>query len=128
MGARAVIGITHPDSDTPIYLYTHWCGDSIRRILADGLVKARDAGRLADYPYATRIIFDTLTGLEGGSTGFGINIGTYPSDVEYEIPHVIWADWGSEPVVNYMGQTHPASTFIVAFRSFTEDEIRELSA
>lgn len=128
MGARAVIGITHPDSDTPIYLYTHWCGDSIRRILADGLVKARDAGRLTDPPYATRIIFDTLTGLEGGSTGFGINIGTYPSDVEYEIPHVIWTDWNSEPMVNYLGATTAVSTFIVAFRSYTEAEIREILA
>ncbi len=83
MGDRAVIGVTHPTSDTTIYLYTHWEGYRICETLAVGLDTASAMGRLTDYEYATRIIFDTLTGCTGGATGFGISIGSHPFDVQF---------------------------------------------
>jgi hypothetical protein len=122
MGERAVIGVTHPTSPTPIYLYTHWRGERIHRILGEGLAKAQSEGRLEDYSYATRIIFDVLTGLEGGSTGFGICIGEYPSDVQYDIPHVTWHGDG-KVTVDYKGSTWPASTYIIACGPIDIDRI-----
>lgn len=111
MGSRAVIQVTQPTSDTPIFLYTHWAGEEIAQILALGIHKAKEAGRLGDYPYATRIIFDTLTGLEGSSTGFGINIGEAPCDIQYETPHIYWSAKTGEARVEYLGVDHLATTF-----------------
>lgn len=110
MGSRAVIQVTHPTSDTPIFFYTHWAGEEIAQILAKGIQNAKGAGRLSDYSYATRIIFDTLTELEGGSTGYGIHIGIAPGDIQYDTPHIYW-DNHDEPRVKYLGVDHLATTF-----------------
>ena len=88
MGERGHIGIVQAVSPTPIYFYTHWEGGHIVPLLAEGLHKAREAGRLTDDAYATRIIFDTLTGCTGSTTSFGINIGEPQADNEYPIPTV----------------------------------------
>ena len=69
MGARGHIGIVQSVSPTPIYFYTHWEGHLVTTTLADGLRKATEAGRLQDETYATRIIFDSLTGCTGEATG-----------------------------------------------------------
>jgi hypothetical protein len=114
MGDRAVIGVTHPTSDTTIYLYTHWEGYRICETLAVGLDTASAMGRLTDYEYATRIIFDTLTGCTGGATGFGISIGSHPFDVQYDIPYVRWDERG-EPSVEYQGRTKSVRDFIAYF-------------
>jgi len=104
MGARATIRIIHPTSDTPIHLYTHWTGNRITEVLIEGLNRAMKTGRLSDYQYATRIIFDTLTGLTGDDLGFGICIGDegQPQDVEYPTLSVVWGhQWaGDEPMVS----------------------------
>jgi hypothetical protein len=113
MGSRGHIGIVHPNNATPIYLYTHWEGHNICSILADGLSKAKSAGRLTDETYATRIIFDTLTGCTGDSTGYGIHIGEPAGDNEYEIPMVFWESWGTEPYVVYGDRKYSTSDFIV---------------
>ena len=112
MGSRGHIGIVHSNNPTPIYLYTHWNGHNIRTILADGLVRAKDEGRLTDETYATRIIFDVLTGLTGDSTGYGIHIGEPAGDNEYEIPTVYWEKWGTEPFVVYEDRRYTATDFI----------------
>lgn len=124
MGARATIRVIHPETSTPIHLYTHWRGDEIARILADGIKKAEQAGRLDDYPYATRIIFDTLTALEGNSTGYGIYIGdeAQPCDVGYDTPTIQWTQVGS-PVVHYIGHTHPAMAFANFYGSVRVAEV-----
>ena len=114
MGDRAVIGVTHPTSDTPIFLYTHWRGAEICEVLAEGLEITSAFGRLTDYEYATRIIFDTLTNCSGGATGFGICIGSHPSDVQYDIPHVTWDDRG-QPTIQYQDQTMSVSEFTSRF-------------
>ena len=100
MGARATIRIIHPTSDTPIHLYTHWRGDDILEILAEGISRAETAGRLSDYSYATRIIFDTLTMCDGGETGFGICIGDEgePADLNYDTPTLAWLPSGTVEV------------------------------
>lgn len=124
MGARATIRVIHPETSTPIHLYTHWRGDEIARILADGIKKADQAGRLDDYPYATRIIFDTLTALEGNSTGYGIHIGdeAQPCDVGYETPTIQWKGHGN-PIVHYMGYTHLATEFANFYGSVCVGEV-----
>jgi len=98
MGARATITIYQEGQDTPLNLYTHWEGGNICQTLAEGLQKAIQAGRLDDSPYCTRIIFDTLTGLEGGSTGFGIIVGDH-DDINYDSPVLVFGK--GEPVVHY---------------------------
>lgn len=113
MGSRGHIGIVHSNSQTPIYFYTHWEGHNIRTILADGLVRAKDEGRLTDETYATRIIFDVLTGCTGDSTGYGIHIGEPAGDNEYDIPTVFWQEWGSEPFVVYQDRRYSTDDFIV---------------
>lgn len=111
MGARAVIQVTQQSSETSIFLYTHWEGHEIAQTLAQGIHRALEAGRITDDSYATRIIFDTLTGCDGGDTGYGICIGEAPSDVQFETPHIYWDGFGNSPKVEYMGTTHDAKTF-----------------
>lgn len=102
MGARATIRVIHPRCDTPIHLYTHWRGNEITEILAQGIRRADLAGRLSDYAYATRIIFDTLTQCTGDETGYGICIGddAQPADIDFDTPTIAWLDY-SEPEVSY---------------------------
>lgn len=115
MGSRAVIQVTQPQSDTSVFFYTHWAGEEIAQILAEGIKKADSAGRLLDDSYATRIIFDTLTQLEGGTTGYGILIGEAPGDIQYETPHIFWPSFRDEPRVEYMGTIRSARAFAQYF-------------
>ena len=117
MGDRATIKIVHHTSPTPIHLYTHWAGAQVTDILAVGLDKARKAGRLSDESYATRIIFDTLTGCDGGETGYGIAIGDdgEPGDLNHLSPTVLWAKWGTEPIVIYEDNYYTVDTYIKEF-------------
>lgn len=118
MGARATIRIIHPTSETPIHLYTHWRGNDIAEILVEGLEKAVYSGRINDYSYATRIIFDTLTLNEGGETGFGICIGDegQPADVEFATPTVQWFADGRIAVF-YESMTFAVHQFIAVMNN-----------
>ena len=102
MGSRATIRIVQSGHQTPIHLYTHWSGYRITEIFAKALFVAKADGRLNDEAYCTRIIFDTLTGLEGGTTGYGIIIGddAMPADLEYDSPCIDW-NFEGEPFVYY---------------------------
>ena len=100
MGDRGNIGIRQPHEEVSIYLYTHWGGSEVCHVLAEGLRKCAEERRLDDPSYATRIIFDTLTGLTGGSTGYGISVGS-PCDNEHEIPYVVWDGFGAKPKIHY---------------------------
>jgi hypothetical protein len=113
MGSRGHIGIVQSTNATPIYFYTHWHGDDIARILAEGLYKAHDNGRLDDETYASRIIFDTLTGCTGEATGYGIMVGEPAGDNEYPIPTVFFQGLG-EPFIVYEDKRYSAKDFIVA--------------
>jgi len=104
MGDRATIRIKQQYNDTAIHFYTHWSGSQVEQILAKALLDADAAGRITDEAYCTRIIFDALTGLEGGSTGYGIIIGDdcRPFDIGHASPSVVWTGWGKEPIVGFM--------------------------
>lgn len=106
MGDRATIRIKQAYNDTAIHFYTHWSGSEVEEILATALLEADSAGRIADESYCTRIIFDTLTALEGGTTGYGIIIGDEcrPFDIGHDSPSIEWEqDSGSsEPRIQYM--------------------------
>jgi len=124
MGDRGNIGIRQPNEDAIIYLYTHWEGSYICSTLAIGLAKCREAGRLDDPSYATRIIFDTLTtryadgyahaGLDGRTTGYGIAV-NYPPDNQHEIPYVNWQTHGTEPHIEYGCGRFSVEAFITAY-------------
>lgn len=114
MGDRGNIGIRQPHEDATIYLYTHWEGTYICPTLAIGLAKCREAGRLDDPSYATRIIFDTLTGLDGRTTGYGIAVNC-PPDNEHDIPYLIWEQHGVEPHIEYGCGRFSVEAFINAY-------------
>lgn len=115
MGARGHIGIVQGASPTPIYFYTHWEGRHIVPLLAEGLHRATEAGRLSDDSYATRIIFDILTGCTGSTTSFGIIIGEPAGDNEYPIPMVFWESVSSDPYIVYEDRRYSAQDFISEF-------------
>ena len=112
MGSRGHIGIVQSISPTPVYFYTHWEGHNICTLLANGLQKASEAGRLHDDSYATRIIFDALTGCTGDIPGYGIMIGVPAGDNEYDIPMVMWEQDHSEPFIVYRDRRYSAKDFI----------------
>lgn len=120
MGARATIRVFHTTSDDPIHLYTHWKGHKIAEILAEGINKAIDAGRITDQSYATRIIFDHMTELSGDTDGFGIGIGerSQPGDVEFDTPTIIWGDESLTPKVIYRGREMTARDFADSILSY----------
>ena len=103
MGDRATIRIKHEGSDTAIHFYTHWRGSDVNNVVAHALQRAEQEGRITDDSYCTRIIFDTLTELEGGSTGYGIIIGDSqrPGAVEHDSPSIVWTGWNQEPTVGF---------------------------
>jgi hypothetical protein len=117
MGSRGHIGVVQSTSGTPIYLYTHWAGHEVQHILAEGLKKAKEAGRIDDETYATRIIFDTLTGCVGGTTGYGIHIGEPAGDNEYPIPTVFFGSNGA--MVVYADRLYSVGDFIEKFGMVT---------
>lgn len=70
MGDRGVIEVRGKDNEPSIYFYTHWLAYELPILAAKGLEAGKP--RWGDESYLNRIIFDTLTGLSGGETGFGI--------------------------------------------------------
>ena len=80
--------------------------------MAEGLYKAHDNARLTDETYATRIIFDVLTGCTGEATGYGIMVGEPAGDNEYPIPTVFFQEDG-EPFIVYEDKRYSARDFIV---------------
>ena len=114
MGSRGHIGVIQLSSTTPVYFYTHWNGHEVCELLAVGLNKAHEAGRLSDDSYATRIIFDALTGCTGEDTGYGIMIGESAGDNQYPIPMVVWHDYG-DPHILLGNDRFTAGEFITQF-------------
>lgn len=67
-----------------VYLYTHWGGSELHKILQDALKKR---WRWDDTPYLTRIIFcEMIKGCEEEETGFAIS--TKINDNEHNILEV----------------------------------------
>jgi hypothetical protein len=116
------IGIVHSNNPTPIYFYTHFDGRYVTRLLAEGLKRSLDADRLHDESYATRIVFDTLTGCTGGTTSYGIYIGEpLWSESPIPIPIVSWEGHPLEdPDVIYEGRKFSALDFIAEYLATPE--------
>ena len=114
MGDRGNIEIRQPrEGNIPIFLYTHWRGSYINEILADALVKGKEGGRLSDYTYLTRIIFQEMIAGDDGTTGFGISVGSV-DDNEHNIPTVYWhTDNGL--TINLLGQDYTPQEWIDEF-------------
>ena len=96
MGARGTIRLKHRWTDTGLHYYAHWAGPDLPNILAKSLDRVKSAGRLDDEAYASRIIFDTLTGCTGETTGYGVIVGdeNVPFDLTYDTPCVEWTEEG----------------------------------
>lgn len=78
MGDRANVFVVDPYASTDdeyagVYLYTHLDGRALPKTLANALDSNDGRDRWDDGAYLTRIIFDHMTGLTGGSSGFGIS-------------------------------------------------------
>ena len=114
MGDRANVHVRHDDLDSGVYLYTHWRGSELPRILRDALARKE---RWNDCQYLTRIIFcNMIEGEEDGSTGFGISsiIGDGDS-------RILWVDSSSQTV------TRNSKTWTFReYISLTLEEIEEV--
>ncbi len=121
MGDRATIRIKQAGSDTAIHYYTHWRGSEVNTVVSDALQRADREGRITDDSYCARIIFDTLTELEGSSTGYGIIIGDdcRPFDIGHASPSVVWTGWSNEPIVGFM-DIHGNMTHHMPWRDWVE--------
>lgn len=92
IGDRANFGFT-TDGETVIYLYAHWGGEGMLKNLANALDRVKNAHRLDDPAYATRIAISEIIGENwGGDLGFGITINSL-CDNEHKVPVVNWS-WG----------------------------------
>jgi len=86
MGDRANFGVKQ-GNDT-VYLYGHWAGYGMMSTLANALDKVKEAGRLDDEAYATRIMFSQIVGEAWtGALGWGITV-NYIGDNEHKVPVV----------------------------------------
>ena len=86
MGDRANFGVKQ-GNDT-VYLYGHWAGYGMMSTLANALDKVKEAGRLDDEAYATRIMFSQIVGEAWtGGLGWGITV-NYIGDNEHKVPVV----------------------------------------
>ena len=74
MGNRGNICV-HFEDMKKVYLYTHWQGSEIKKMLKTALSSQAGRGRWNDPQYLTRIIFCEMVGEEHlkGETGFGIS-------------------------------------------------------
>jgi hypothetical protein len=107
MGDRGNI-IIEADGQTfpaPVYLYTHWSGSDIPKLLKAALIKG--VSRWDDPAYLARIIFQTLIGGDKGETGFGLSTSMVADGTEYHV------NMEARTVRNPHGQT-------ASFEEFTE--------
>jgi len=85
MGDRANVYVVQHGNESSgkgVYLYTHYDGEDLPKILQKALKRGKD--RWDDEPYLTRIIFNEMTcDNEMDLTGFGIS--TYLTDNEHDI-------------------------------------------
>lgn len=79
MGDRANVYIHEAGDTQGVYLYTHWDGTALPKIVKESINSPRGQRRLDDPAYLARIIFeDMINGDLGSETGYGIS--TYAPD------------------------------------------------
>ena len=73
MGDRANVYI-HENGRPGVYLYTHWDGAMLPRLVKNSLQTDRAQNRLTDTAYLTRIVFeDIISNSLGEETGYGVS-------------------------------------------------------
>lgn len=75
MGDRANVKmVSGYEGDTPVFLYTHWCGAGLLKVVHRVLLRRR---RWDDCGYLTRMMFCAMVGVCEGSddSGFGGELG-----------------------------------------------------
>lgn len=106
----------------PLYFYTHWRGSELPGIVSNAMKRVKNAGRLTDESYASRIIFDTLTENEyDESTGYcstGYGISTWRSE---DASTVVTIDF-KDKTVDVSGMPIPFDIFVALDVSTFFDE------
>ena len=73
MGDRANVVVKC--GEEKVCLYTHWSGTDLPTVLQGALAFAKEEGRLDDFSYLNRIIFERMIdGSISKSRGFGISV------------------------------------------------------
>ncbi len=105
--------------DKGVYLYSHWTGYKLPKIMQEAL---RRGQRLNYGAYLARIIFDTMTdGRQGEETGFGIS--TRLCDFEY---HLIVVDVDKKVVEFINIQDNDTVDFKNPVRTYSFEEYAKL--
>src|ERR1700722_6604664 len=72
MGNRGNVQVINPDGGS-VYLYTHWQGSELGKIVKKSLATNRARARWYDAGYLARIIFQDMGGDDHTAFGFGID-------------------------------------------------------
>jgi len=111
MGDRANVLVREDSADSGVYLYTHWRGTELPRLLQEALQRNV---RWNDCPYLTRIIFDGMSkGTHGQELGFGI--AARPQDGEDRVL-----------IVDVESQTVTRGNYVFSFEDFCQMEAWQL--
>jgi hypothetical protein len=117
MGDRGNVQIINPDDDS-VYLYTHWQGSELGKIVKKSLATERARARWHDASYLARIIFQDMVGDDQTEYGFGID--THPNIGEQLTVDVKFQ------TVTWKGHTCSFEEF-VADTGFQSSAIQEIS-
>jgi len=116
MGDRAHLHLTRKPGEPGIWVYTHWSGSELPKLVANALTHARSRWR--DPGYGNRMVISSLIGPEDlmQETGWGID--TEPGD-EGDGHRIIRIQW--EPQRVFMGEgEHPSVHLGWTFEEFIE--------
>lgn len=104
MGDRANV-VIYEGPKNVVFLYTHWTGSTLPKVLKAALQRGRE--RWSDAPYLARIVFcEMVRGEELTTTGYGI--ATTPCDNEYPL---LVVDVARGVVVEYPEAVYNAHKF-----------------
>lgn len=128
MGDRATFGFRDGyNPENTVYLYGHWAGHNMMARLARAVVRVKEAGRLGDSFYATRIAISDMVDDHDSDLGWGI--GVVVPDSEHSVPVVTF---GQTPKVELYGyswaygiEDEPKVTFTIDgfISKFSKEEV-----
>lgn len=123
MGDRGNIYVVDSDPEHGIYIYSHWEGGDLPRLLGNVLTGVTARSRYGDAPYLTRIVCTELFGSVAGPTGWGVS--TFMSDND-SYPVMILDVRGAHPTVWFAaaGEERDPDSW---FASVRPGEVGELS-
>lgn len=108
MGDRGNIVMNYGDQQPEIYFYTHWRGSDLKAVVKEALIRGKP--RWEDDSYLARIVFDTLTAGDRGTTGYGI--APFLTDNEHDLMVI-------HPHREIVEQRQPSGTVVQSW-TFTE--------